>query len=141
MTGFGASDPATTAYVSGAKLTSATIVGGTTTISPALDTSIRSAGATVTRIGGYDRFDTSHLVNSQKFPTAGTVYIASGVDFPDALSGSAVAGAQKLPLFVSQSYCVPRSIANDLVKMRTTKVVFIGGTSALAPDTMTFRPC
>ncbi|WP_431246825.1 cell wall-binding repeat-containing protein [Leifsonia xyli] len=141
VTGFGGSDPSTTAYVASAKLTSATVVGGGVVISPTLDTSIRSAGATVTRIGGYDRFDTSHLVNSQKFPSAPTVYVASGVDYPDALAGSAVAGAQKAPLFVAQSYCIPRSIGNDLVNMKTSKVVFIGGTTALTGDVATFRPC
>ncbi|MEV8214490.1 cell wall-binding repeat-containing protein [Leifsonia sp. NPDC077715] len=141
VTGFGSTDAGTSAYASSAKLTSATIVGGTTVVSTALDASMRASGATVTRIGGYDRFDTSHLVNSQKFPTASTAYVASGVDFPDALAGSAVAGAQKAPLFVARSYCVPRSIGNDLVTMKTTKVVFIGGTTALSADTAAFRPC
>ncbi len=141
VTGYGAADAQTAAYLGTAKLTTATVIGGTAVISPAFDASVKAAGAAVTRIGGSDRFDTSHLVNSQKFPTASTAYIASGVDFPDALSGSAMAGAGKAPLFVTQSYCLPRSIGNDLVKMKTSKVVFIGGPTALSADVASFRPC
>jgi putative cell wall-binding protein len=141
VTGYGAADAATAAYVTGAKLTSATVIGGASVISPAFDASLKPGVATVSRIGGSDRFDTSHLVNAQKFSTAKTVYLASGVDFPDALSGSALAGAAKAPLYVSQSYCLPRSIGNDLVKLQTSKVVLIGGTNALSADVASFRPC
>ncbi len=141
VTGFGAADPATRAYITGAKLTAATVIGGPAVIAPSFDASVTSAGATVTRIGGYDRFDTSNLVNAATFPSASKVYVASGIDFPDALSGSALAGAAKAPLFVAPSWCLPRSIGDDLVKMKTTSVVFIGGPTALSDDVTSFRPC
>ncbi len=141
VTGFGAADPATSAFVTGAKLTSATVVGGSTVISPSFDGSLTSAGAVVTRIGGFDRFDTSHLVNSAKFPTASTVYVASGLDFPDALAGSALAGMAHAPLFVTPNWCLPRSIGDDIVKMKATKVIFIGGPAALSNEVAEFLPC
>jgi putative cell wall-binding protein len=80
-------------------------------------------------------------VNSRAFPTASTVYISSGIDFPDALSGSTIAGATKSPLFISPGWCLPRAVGNDIVTMKSTKVVFIGGTTALAPDVSGFKPC
>lgn len=141
VTGYGAADPATASYVSTARLTSAGVVGGNAVIAAAFDPSITALGATVTRYAGGDRFDTSHLVNSKRFATAGTVYIASGLNFPDALSGSALAGAAKAPLFVTPGWCLPREIGNDLVTMKTTKVVLIGGTTVLTNDVAGFKPC
>lgn len=141
VTGYGAADAATASYVSTAKLTSATVVGGVKAVDPAFDTSLQSLGAAPTRVGGADRYDTSHIVNSRAFPTASTVYISSGIDFPDALSGSTIAGATKSPLFISPGWCLPRAVGNDIVTMKSTKVVFIGGTTALAPDVSGFKPC
>ncbi|CAM5507479.1 cell wall-binding repeat-containing protein [Leifsonia shinshuensis] len=141
VTGYGAADAPTSSYVTTAKLTSATIVGGVNAIAPAFDTSLQAIGAAPTRVGGGDRYDTSHIVNSRAFPTASTVYIASGIDFPDALSGSTIAGGTKSPLFITPGWCLPRAIGNDIVTMRSTKVVFIGGTTALAPDVASFKPC
>lgn len=141
ITGYGAADAGTAAYVAAAKITSATVVGGVNAVASAFDTSLQRSGVAVTRIGGADRWETSHLVNAKAFPTSGTVYIASGIDFPDALSGSTLAGAGKAPLFVSPGGCLPRQIGNDIVTMRATKVVLIGGTAALSPDIDAFRPC
>lgn len=141
VTGYGAADPATNAYLRAAKLTAGTIIGGTAVIAAGFDPSLRSAGLAVTRIGGADRFDTSHLVNVKTFAKAPTVYVASGVDFPDALSGSALAGAAKAPLYVSPSWCLPRAAGNDIVSLKATKVVLIGGTAALASEVAQFRPC
>lgn len=141
VSGFGAADSATTSHLKNTNAKSATIVGGSAVISAALDPSLRSAGLAVTRIGGYDRFDTSHLVNSRSFTSASTVYIASGVDFPDALSGSAIAGAAKAPLFLSRTTCLPRAVSDDIVALGASKVVLIGGTAALAPDIAAYRTC
>lgn len=141
VSGFGAADAGTRAYLAGRKLTTGTIVGGTAVITAALDPSLRSAGLTVSRIGGADRFDTSHLVNARAFAKASTVYIASGVDFPDALSGSALAGAAKAPLYLSQTSCLPRAVGNDIIALQATRVVLIGGTAALAPAVAQLRSC
>ena len=141
VTGYGAVDAPTSAYVTNAKLTSATVIGGSAIIAGSFDTSLRSAGLTVTRIGGADRYDTSHLVNAQRFQTAGTAYIASGIDFPDALSAAAMAGAAKAPLFLSPSWCLPRSVGNDIVSMKTSKVYFVGGPSALSGAVTGYIAC
>lgn len=141
ITGYGPADPATSSYVASARLTSATIVGGANAVAPTFDTSLQALGATPSRVGGADRYDTSHIVNARAFATASTVYIASGVEFPDALSGSTIAGGAKAPLFISPGWCLPRVIGDDIVKMKATKVVVIGGTTAMSPDVAGFRPC
>ncbi len=141
VTGFGPADAATSAYVSNAKMTSATVVGGANIVAASFDTSLRSAGVAVTRIGGADRYDTSHLVNAQRFSSAGTVYVASGSDFPDALAGAAMAGAAKAPLYLSPSWCLPRSVGDDIVKLKASKVYFIGGQNALTGAVTGYIAC
>jgi putative cell wall-binding protein len=141
VTGYGPADAPTSAYVSSAKITSATVVGGANILAPSFDTSLRSAGVAVTRIGGADRFDTSHLVNSQRFTSAPTVYVASGIDFPDALAGAAMAGAAKAPLYLSPSGCLPRAVGDDIVKLKASKVYFIGGTNALTGAVTGYTAC
>ncbi|MDR6973245.1 cell wall-binding repeat-containing protein [Leifsonia shinshuensis] len=141
VSGFGPADAATAGFVSAAKLTSATVVGGSAIVAPSFDTSLRSAGVAVTRVGGADRYDTSHLVNSQRFASAGTVFVASGIDFPDALSAAAMAGAAKAPLYLSPSWCLPRSVGDDIVKMKASKVYFVGGPAALTGAVTGYIAC
>jgi putative cell wall-binding protein len=139
VTGFGAADASTRAFVAKAKLTSATVVGGYAAIAAPFDSSL--PGVAVTRIGGYDRFNTSQLLNASQFPTAPTAFVASGIDFPDALSGAVLAAASSAPLYVSQSWCLPRTIGDALVTMKTTRVYLIGGTASLSANVASLRPC
>ncbi|MDN4614416.1 cell wall-binding repeat-containing protein [Leifsonia sp. F6_8S_P_1B] len=141
VTGWGAPDAATASFIRTAKLSAALVVGGASAIAPSFDKSLKDSGITVTRIGGSDRFETGHLVNSNQFTTASTAYVASGIDFPDALSGSVLAAKNKAPLFVAPSWCLPRSVGNDIARMKVSKVVLIGGPASLTPDVAAFRPC
>ncbi len=76
------------------------IAGGTASISPTVATALGHliSGVTPVRIAGADRYDTSRKVISYAFVSqAGYtgvdhVYLATGSNFPDALSASAVAG-------------------------------------------------
>lgn len=141
VTGSAAVDAPTASYLAGSRVKSATVIGGPSAVGRGFETSLKNVGVTAVRIGGSDRFDTSHLINAQKFPTAGTVYIAAGTTFPDALSGSTLAGATRGPLFVTPGWCVPRAIGNDIARMKATKVVFIGGAAVLSSDALSFKPC
>ncbi|MFJ8895792.1 cell wall-binding repeat-containing protein [Leifsonia sp. NPDC102414] len=141
VTGSAAVDAPTAAYLAGSKVKTATVIGGPSAVGTGFESSLQSRGVAATRIGGSDRFDTSHLINAAKFPTASTVYIAAGTTFPDALSGSTLAGATRSPLFVTPGWCVPRAIGNDIAKMKATRVVFIGGPSVLSGDATAFKPC
>ncbi|UAJ80552.1 cell wall-binding repeat-containing protein [Leifsonia sp. ZF2019] len=139
VSGFGAADASTRAFAAKARLTSATVVGGSAAVSAAFDGSL--PGVAMTRIGGSDRFETSQLLSASQFSSASTVFIASGIDFPDALSGSVLAAASGAPLFVSQTRCLPRVIGNAMVKLKTTRVYLIGGPASLSADVAALRPC
>ncbi len=76
------------------------IVGGTAAVSAAVEQQLTPLAATVTRVAGYDRFDTARKVINVGFPTFHDVYVATGLNFPDALSASAAAGAKGIPVLL-----------------------------------------
>jgi putative cell wall-binding protein len=137
----GTLEPTTSSYLTTQKVTKATLVGGTAALIPSVQTSLQSLGITVTRLSGSDRYATSAQLNTTAFPSASTVYMATGLDYPDALAGAAVAGAKKAPLYLAGGFCVPREVVSGLVTEATRNVVLLGGTSALTAEAAEFAPC
>lgn len=87
----------------------------------------------VSRIAGSDRFATSALISTRSFPGgARTVYVASGVDFPDALSAAALAGAAGGPLLLVQQGGVPAVILTELRRLDPDRIVVAGGTGVVS---------
>ena len=66
------------------------VLGGTTALSPSVDTALTAAGYTVRRIGGSDRYDTSVRI-AQELGNPQRVVVATGLNFPDALSAGPIA--------------------------------------------------
>lgn len=92
------------------------------------------------RIDGADRFATSANVSSAIYaPGASTgngpiVHVASGLNFPDALSASAAAAAVGGPLLLTHPNVVPDAINAELVRLKPSKIVVVGGTSSVSDD-------
>jgi putative cell wall-binding protein len=88
----------------------------------------------VHRIGGDDRYAVSAAVAMEQFVTAPVVYVASGEGYADALSASAVAGAQRAPvLLVSKSEVPARAVA-ALNQLNPDVIVIVGGASSVSSD-------
>ncbi|MBN9139921.1 MAG: cell wall-binding repeat-containing protein [Micrococcales bacterium] len=120
----------------------ATIVGGPATLSTdvayALD---YSTPATTSRLWGQDRFGASQAINSATFVSADTVYLASGLTYPDALAGAVLAGRVDAPLYVIPSTCVPRRVLDEIDRLDASRVVVLGGPATLSPAVETLTPC
>jgi putative cell wall-binding protein len=116
------------------------IVGGTVAVSAAIERQL-SEVAPVRRLAGADRFATAVAVNQDAFPSASTVLLATGRDFPDALTGAAWAGNQGLPLLESEAGCVPASSLGGLATLGAEHVIALGGTSALYPSVDSLSQC
>ncbi|MFA4841986.1 MAG: cell wall-binding repeat-containing protein, partial [Agrococcus sp.] len=118
------------------------VTGATATIPSARAGELVDAGFTVSRQGGADRFATSAIITAAAFEEpAGSAYLASGYNYPDALAGAAVAGAQDVPLLISTSECVPRSVHNELERQQVSRVTLIGGEPTLNADVAAFAIC
>ncbi len=123
-------DSATAALLKKVKPKSVFIAGGTGAVNSTFEASLTSY--TVTRFAGTDRFDTSQKINKHAFPKTERTFLATGMQFPDALAGAALAGKTKAPLYVVMPKCVPDGILKDIHSSGSKKVTLLGGTGALS---------
>jgi putative cell wall-binding protein len=111
------------------------IVGGTGSISSKVETTLKSLSQAVKRVGGADRYETSRLLVEATFdqPIA-TVYLATGRDFPDALSAGAAATKESGAVILVNGTAQNLDTATTalLGKLKPTKIVVVGGTGAVS---------
>lgn len=89
----------------------------------------------VSRLAGSDRYATSSAISNATFPpTRGTVFIASGRDFPDALAGAALAGESRYgsPVLLTDPSALPNSVRAELQRLRPQSIVILGGEAAVS---------
>ena len=107
------------------------IIGGTNAISAKLENTLKGYGET-TRLEGATRYQTSVNIANTFFPGAKTIVLAYGKNFPDGLSGGAVAYSQGAPLILTASG--KHSTAVDYAKANNISTgIALGGTTVL-PD-------
>lgn len=105
---------------------------GTTTTPPP------STGGIV-RYAGSDRFGTAVAVSKATYPKAGVpvVYVATGTNFADALSGGPAAFKQGGPVLLVTPTSVPSVVASELSRLKPSRIVILGGTGAVSPAVAT----
>lgn len=125
--------PATTrAALSALGVKQIVVLGGTGAVSSSVEASLKTFG-TVTRIGGSDRYATSAATSKLSFAGgASTVYLASGTQFPDALSGGAIGGGLGSPILLTSRTSLPSSVRTEISRLNATRVVILGGTAAVS---------
>ena len=64
-------------------------------------------------------------------PNVSNVFVATGQDFPDALSGSAAAGAKGVPLLLVKTTSLPAATAAELKRLNPGKITVLGGVGAV----------
>lgn len=118
------------------------IVGGTGSVSTAVENSLDANGFAVGRLAGSDRFGTSVQVaqgisnyydGDPTNPSRTTVVLADGMNFPDALSAGPVASMFHGPVLLTNKTSVPtvvKSYVNGHGSIRTVHA--IGGSAAKA---------
>jgi hypothetical protein len=85
------------------------------------------AYAPTTRIGGADRFALSAEVARVVFPTSKTVYVATGLNYPDALTAAPATAAASGPILLGGS--IPGSEHRTARTSRQT-IIVLGGPAA-----------
>jgi putative cell wall-binding protein len=130
LTNGSAQSPATAAYL-------AAHAGGT---HYALGGPAATADPTATPLAGDDRYWTASAVASQFFPTATTVGVVTGGNFPDALAAGADLASKNAPLLlVPTSGPLPAGVVTALFgTARTlTNAIVYGGTASVSDDVAT----
>lgn len=95
----------------------------------------------VVRFAGADRYETSAMLNARWVVAAPTVFIATGENFADALSGAAYAGALGAPLYISPSRCLTRGVFEELLRLVPQDVVLLGSEASLGQHVAYLNPC
>jgi putative cell wall-binding protein/peptidoglycan/xylan/chitin deacetylase (PgdA/CDA1 family) len=113
------------------------MLGGTATLSDAVKTALGKVAPT-SRIAGADRFVVSAAISASVFtPGVPVVYIASGENYPDALSGAAAATKQGGPVLLVTRDAIPAAIAAELDRLNPAKIVIVGGTASVSTSVET----
>ncbi|HEY2556125.1 MAG TPA: cell wall-binding repeat-containing protein, partial [Diaminobutyricibacter sp.] len=91
-----------------------------------------SVNAGVSRISGQDRYGTAVAVSGQ-YPTGvPVVYVASGANFPDALSAAPAAARQGGPLLLTAPGSLPAVVRTELQRLAPDTIVVAGGTGSVS---------
>jgi putative cell wall-binding protein len=112
------------------------VLGGTSVISDAVLTKLRSYATTgtVTRLAGADRYGTAIAISKATTGTDAprTVYIATGANFADGLAGTPAAAKANGPLLIVPSGALTPAIATELRRLNPPRIVILGGTSSVS---------
>jgi putative cell wall-binding protein len=112
------------------------IVGGTTAVSSGVQTAVQQyTTGSVTRVSGADRYDTAGLLATTTFnANLDTVVVATGQNFPDALSGAPVAFdiGSGGPLLLVRGQDVPGSTVSALSQLHPQHIVVLGGPNVIS---------
>jgi spore germination protein YaaH len=93
-----------------------------------------TASVVVTRLAGADRYATAAAVSAATFAAGAPVaYIATGLNFPDALAGAVAAARAGGPLLLVRPDGVPPATAAELKRLKPTRIVILGATGVV-PD-------
>lgn len=111
------------------------VVGGRSAVSDAVLTELRSFSSDVSRVSGPNRYVTAAEI-ARLAPTTrgGTVYVATGETFPDALAAAARAGKTDSPVLLVRRDGIPDATAAALTDLRPAAVVVVGGTAAVSEE-------
>lgn len=117
------------------RLAPATIVilGGEAAVSARLEEMAGREWGAVTRLGGADRYETAVLVSEWAFNRGLSVaYLASGADFPDALSGGVAGALADGPVLLTNPDSLSPATADHLADLGPGRIVILGGSEAIS---------
>jgi photosystem II stability/assembly factor-like uncharacterized protein len=89
----------------------------------------------VNRLAGGDRYITAAASSRAAFPSAATVVIASGENYPDALAAAGLAGAYDAPILLVQRLALPAATAAEIARLNPSKIFIAGGTGVITDAT------
>lgn len=123
-------------------VTKVNLVGSPGAVSAGIQSQLSQTFVTA-RYGGPDRYETAAAINDAFFApgSSDAIFLATGVNFPDALAGAALAGLVKAPLHVTTRDCVPERVRESIGALGSNAVVTLGGTSAVSPAAAGLTAC
>jgi LAS superfamily LD-carboxypeptidase LdcB/putative cell wall-binding protein len=113
------------------------IVGGAGAVGTTVARALQELAPVVDRVAGADRYETSRLIAAYGFPEGTpTVVLATGRDFPDALSGAALAAHYGAPLILVDGTAATTDDPTKEVfaALAPAEVIVLGGTAVVSSE-------
>ncbi|CDI48828.1 cell wall-binding repeat-containing protein [Clostridium tetani] len=132
LSGNGALPEYAKSIIKTAKPSEVFIIGGEGALSKNIEDEVKKihSSSKITRLSGKDRYETSLKVNKY-FDNNETIIMASGINYPDALSGSALAGKLNASLLLINDGSLNNQI-KFINKEKTKEVILLGGEGVLS---------
>ncbi|MHC6178506.1 cell wall-binding repeat-containing protein [Clostridium sp. JNZ X4-2] len=115
-----------------------TILGGSAVVPDSFKNWFIANGVSssnITRYGGNDRYETaSKIEGAITTPTTDPIFIASGENFPDALSASPIASSRGYRIFLTRDNEESSYLSDYLTKNKPSKVYILGGTGSVSTE-------
>ncbi len=87
-----------------------------------------------TRLAGSDRYATAAAISAANYGPGVPVFVATGLNFPDALAGAALAGRVGGPLLLVTRDTVPAATAAELARLNPASITILGSTGVVGYD-------
>ena len=113
------------------------LVGGNNSLAIGLEKDLKIMNLELSRIAGKDRYDTSARLTKQLVKLTGysdRAIVASGENFPDALTASSIAAKDDLPVLLVKSTSIPYYIDEVMKDMRIKKTILVGGNKSIGKN-------
>lgn len=108
------------------------VLGGTGAVTKGVADQLRRHADRVDRVSGTDRYAVSAAVSEFWGSHPGTVYLATGQNWPDGLTGGAAAAYGQDLLMLTKKDEVPTAVMQGLRDRAPSRVVVLGGTGAVS---------
>lgn len=118
------------------------ILGGPAAISEDVADELEGFADTVDRLFGTNRYGTAVALSEEFFDdSVARVFLASGANFPDALSAGPVAIVYEGPILLSRPTCVPTEVLEEIERLDPNSIILVGGEAALSPAVAALEAC
>ena len=111
------------------------IAGGNGVISQAVEAELKNMGLSITRLAGEDRYDTALAIAKHFEDTPYTkITLATGLNYPDALTGAALAAKKGIPLLLVKKDDVKTNVKAFLDEHKLEQVYIFGGEGVIGKN-------
>src|SRR5690606_28206424 len=135
LVGKDAVPPATAAHLDAIDHSSITVLGGAAAVSVEVVTEIEGY-AQVTRVAGANRYETAADLSALRGDSSGAI-IATGLDYPDALTGAAYAALADVPVLLVKPAEIPPATLVEVDRLAARFLVVVGGGSVVQDEVLT----
>ena len=133
LTRTGSLPPVTASALAGLNPARIVVLGGSEAVSDEVLTVLEDyTDGAVTRVAGTNRYGTSAQIAALYPDDTSTVFVATGEEFPDALTGGPIAVGSSAPVLLTRPDSLPDSTIAQLERLTPERIVILGGTLAVS---------